>query len=94
MFSSMVGGWSPATGDSVVGRVENMPGGAVGDPPGSLLSFPHAITASRVSAATANIDDTLNKVQISILVSIRRVTPSRICVSLQTLCLDQKPRTI
>ena len=30
VFSSIVGGWSPSIGASVVGRVENMPGGGVG----------------------------------------------------------------
>ena len=59
VFSSMVGGWSPAAGGSVVGSVENMPGGAVGVPSGCPPSPPQAAKTSRASAATASIVDTL-----------------------------------
>ena len=35
VFSLMVSGWSPRTGGSVVGRVENIPGGSEGEEAGS-----------------------------------------------------------
>ena len=49
-FSSMVGGWSPMMGGSVVGSVENMPAGAVGEDTGPSLPSPQAIRASRTAA--------------------------------------------
>ena len=53
VFSSMVGGWSPKTGDSSVGRVENIPGGAAGEPTGSSLESPQASRASRARETAA-----------------------------------------
>ena len=50
VFSSTVGGWSPLTGDSSVGRVENMPGGAVGV---AADSSPESLQASIASANAA-----------------------------------------
>ena len=49
VFSSMVGGWSPTTGGSAVGRVENIPGGGVGD---SDVSASEPPQASNVKNAT------------------------------------------
>ena len=46
VFSSMVGGWSPTTGGSVVGKVENMPGGGVGDAGTSAKSLQPIITST------------------------------------------------
>ena len=54
VFNSMVGDWSPTSGDSVVGRVENIPEGAVGDGAGSAAESPQARTASRAKAPTAS----------------------------------------
>ena len=48
-------GWSPMAGDSVVGRVENMPGGGVGEGARPRSAAPQPITASRASAPAANI---------------------------------------
>ena len=53
VFSSMVGGWSPTTGGSLVGRVENMPDGGVGDGPGFSADPPQAIIVSSASRAKA-----------------------------------------
>ena len=53
VFSSMVGGWSPMTGGSVVGRVENMPGGGVGEDAGTSAAPPQAIIVSRATSAKA-----------------------------------------
>ena len=54
VFNSMVGDWSPTSGDSVVGRVENIPEGTVGDGAGSAAESPQARTASRAKAPTAS----------------------------------------
>ena len=54
VFNSMVGGWSPTTGGSSVGRVENIPGGAVGEDAGSSAGPPQAIIASRAIALAAS----------------------------------------
>ena len=48
----MVGGTSPTIGGSVVGRVENMPGGADGEDSESSVP-PQAISAMRISATAA-----------------------------------------
>lgn len=54
VFNSIVGGWSPTIGGSVVDKVENIPGGAVGDGTGSAAEPPQASTARRASALTVN----------------------------------------
>ena len=53
VFNSMVGGWSPTMGGSVVGSVENNPAGAVGEDAGSSLPPPQAMTASSTKALAA-----------------------------------------
>lgn len=49
----MVGGWSPTAGASVVGRVENMPGGGVGEAAGSATE-PQASAPDRSSAVASS----------------------------------------
>ena len=53
VFNSMVGGWSPTTGGSVVRKVENMPDGGVGDGPGSSAEPLQATTTAIASAPAA-----------------------------------------
>ena len=55
VFSSMMGGWSPTTGGSVVRKVENMPDGGVGEEAGSLAGPPQAIIVSSARAPAAII---------------------------------------
>ena len=47
--------WSPTMGGSVVGRMENMPAGAVGVPSAPPGVSPHAFAASRANDTTANL---------------------------------------
>ena len=46
--------WSPTIGGSVVGRMENMPAGAVGVSWACPGASPHAFATSRASASAAN----------------------------------------
>ena len=77
VFSSMVGGWSPRTGDSSVGRVENMPAGAVGVPAVSSLESPQAIAASRATQTAAIINSIPGVFRPWFLNGICMVTPTR-----------------
>ena len=53
VFSSTVGGWSPSMGGSVVGRVENIPVGGVGEDAEPSSEPLQAIIASNTSALPA-----------------------------------------
>lgn len=54
VFTSIVVGWSSTTAGSLVGRVENMPGGGVGEDAGSSSELPQATIARSAKAPTAN----------------------------------------
>ena len=55
----MVGDWSPTIGGSVVGSVENIPEGALGDGAGSVAEPPQASAASRAKSARCQLQESL-----------------------------------
>jgi hypothetical protein len=77
VFSSIMGGWSPTTGGSAVGRVENMPGGAVGGAAGCPSESPHDSIVSRATPTAAILKSVPNVFRPSFITGISKVTPSR-----------------
>ena len=89
VFSSIVGGRSSAPGGSVVRKVENIPGGGVGEEAGLSSEPPQAIIAS-ITSAPAKILTSAPKAPLPVFTPNMSFTPG--CLSGRTSpCLTTLP---
>ena len=75
VFNSTVGGWSPSMGGSVVGRVENIPVGGVGEDAEPSSELLQAIIASNTSAPPAIFKSMLGVLHPALLPNICSFSP-------------------
>ena len=75
VFSSTVGGWSPSMGGSVVGSVENIPVGGVGEVAKSSSELLQATIASNTSVPTATLNSIFSILRPALLSNICSLSP-------------------
>ena len=75
VFSSTVGGWSPSMGGSVVGRVENIPVGGVGEDAEPSSELLQATIASTTSTPPATFKSMFSVIRPALLSNICSFSP-------------------
>ena len=81
VFNSTVGGWSPSMGGSVVGRVENIPAGGVGEVAKPSSELLQATIASNTSMPTATFNSICSVLRPEFLPNICSFSPVSLPVS-------------